>query len=104
MCIRDQRTVKLALFEGVHVDMIESISSLLGREYLPNNTFGLVSEKNGTLPFDYEIISGTQDNTKFGDIVSFKGEKHLDIWNGDSCNMINGSDGTLFPPFVTKDT
>jgi len=98
------RSVKETLFQGVFVEMIESVSTLLGREYLPNNTFGYFYDKNRTEPYKIEMYSGVKDNTKFGQIASFNGKSKLDVWTGDSCNMINGSDNTIQAPFVTKES
>lgn len=50
-----------------------------------------------------EIYSGVTDNEKFGQTISWKGDTVLDFWTTPSCNMINGSDGSIFPPFVTRD-
>jgi hypothetical protein len=36
-----QRTVDEMLFKGYYVDMMESVSGLLGYKLLPNDTFGL---------------------------------------------------------------
>lgn len=49
------------------------------------------------------IYSGMNDNTLFGETISWKGDEELYFWNTDYCNMINGSDGSVFPPFVTRD-
>jgi hypothetical protein len=50
------------------------------------------------------VFTGVQDNTKFGNIASFNGNSELPFWNEDPyCNMVNGSDGALFPPFVSKE-
>lgn len=44
--------VGTVLFKGSHVPMIESISELMGRELLPNNTFAfLIEVKNGFFRF-----------------------------------------------------
>lgn len=57
-----------------------------------------------TDPNEFTISSGIKDHTKFGGTVSWKGEKDMKIWGGDTCNMLNGSDTTIYPPFVNKDT
>lgn len=36
--------VKSALFDGIHSDIVESISNLLGVEIMRNNTFGYFTE------------------------------------------------------------
>lgn len=50
-----------------------------------------------------EVFSGVEDSSKFGVIASWNNQTNLTFWNDDYCNMINGSDGALFPPFVTRD-
>ncbi|ODN00734.1 Scavenger receptor class B member 1 [Orchesella cincta] len=90
------------LFKGSHVPMIESISELMGRELLPNNTFAFFIERNGTSPDNFEVDSGMVDSTGFGDIKSWKGKHEMDVWSGPTCNMINGTDTTIYAPFITK--
>ncbi|CAL8095368.1 unnamed protein product [Orchesella dallaii] len=90
------------LFKGSHVPMIESISELMGRELLPNSTFAFFIERNGPSPDNFEVDSGVLDSKGFGDIKSWKGKHELDVWGGPTCNMINGSDSTIYAPFITK--
>lgn len=49
------------------------------------------------------IRSGRTNPSEFGQLVSWEGKTKLDYFEG-MCNMINGTDGTLAPPFLTKDT
>lgn len=37
-------------------------------------------------------------------MVSYDGEPALSKWGPGRCNDINGSDGTIFTPFMTQDT
>lgn len=90
------------LFKGTHVPMIESISELMGRELLPNNTFAFFIERNGSIPDHVEIDTGVFDYKTFGNIKTWRGRPDLDIWDGPTCNMINGTDSTIYAPFVTK--
>lgn len=39
-----ERKVRTVLFDGVHLELIESVSDILGMNYLPNNTFGYFYE------------------------------------------------------------
>jgi len=98
------RKVKTALFEGTHLELVESVSEILGVQYLPNNTFGYFYEQNSTTSPKYVVHAGIKDNTKFGQIISFKGQKEVSFWGEDSCNAINGSDTTVYTPMVTKET
>jgi hypothetical protein len=37
-------------------------------------------------------------------LVSWNGLEKLNYWYTPSANLINGTDGTFYPPFVTKET
>jgi len=98
------RNVSEMLFAGYHEPVLEELSKLPpGIPILPAHRFGLAYGKNGTLGPMYEVNRGLEDNSLFGNIVSWKGEPKLNWWWGEYCNMINGSDGSIFPPFVTRD-
>ena len=55
-----------------------------------------------------KIFTGVGDVSKLGKIVTFNNKTEEDIWptseenDASECNAIRGSDGSLFPPFVTK--
>lgn len=36
-------------------------------------------------------------------MILFNDEPELDIWDGDECNALIGTDSTIFPPFMTKE-
>ena len=38
-----------------------------------------------------------------GKILELNGKPMLDIYDEDRCNMLKGTDGTLYPPFISKD-
>lgn len=42
--------------------------------------------------------------TRYTTIDTFNHQKSLPFWKTKECNMINGTDGSSFPPEVTKDT
>ena len=44
---------------------------------------------------------GMKNIKELGQVVQFKGENALNIWSGDKCNKLTGSDSTIFPPFLT---
>lgn len=71
---------------------------------LPYDEFGLLYGKNATHKDNVTVWTGTTDITKFGIIEKFNGKTHLTHWGSEKCNRINGSDGSIFPPHITKDT
>jgi len=53
----------------------------------------------------YKIYTGVGDSKDFGKIISWNGKDAVpDEWwrVGSPCAMINGTDGSIFPPFVEK--
>nr|XP_033814628.1 platelet glycoprotein 4 isoform X2 [Geotrypetes seraphini] len=62
---------------------------------------GVLYPYNGTADGLYTIFTGKDDISKTAIIKYYKGAENLSFWKG-NCNMINGTDGVSFPPFVDK--
>lgn len=71
---------------------------------LPYEEFGLMYGKNSTSTDRVTIFSGVNDITKYGIIDKYNGKTHLSHWLNDECNRLNGTDGSIFPPHITKNT
>jgi len=50
----------------------------------------------------YEVKSGVADPTRFGEILEVNGVREMLHWEDPYCKLINGTDGSIFPAFVTK--
>ncbi|XP_071951429.1 lysosome membrane protein 2-like isoform X2 [Antedon mediterranea] len=70
---------------------------------MPSPYFGFYAGKNGTNDGEYVIYSGEDDVQKVNKIFTYKGSTSLDFWSDEYANMLNGTDGSLNPPFVKKD-
>ncbi|GFS15815.1 scavenger receptor class B member 1 [Elysia marginata] len=68
-----------------------------------NNTIGLFTNHNDTDSDNFVIYSGQKGLANFAEIISWNGQKALKLWTSDYANALNGSLGTLFPPFVKKE-
>ncbi|XP_038216334.1 sensory neuron membrane protein 2-like [Zerene cesonia] len=101
---------------GVACDQIRQIGA---------DVKNLVEQEDGSLIFTvvdykqdnpseiYEVFRGIEDRSKLGIIKSYNGSSYVDYWvpqrneAGDTypgiCNMINGTDSAIFPPFVDRD-
>uniref|UniRef100_A0A8C1Y2N6 Lysosome membrane protein 2-like n=1 Tax=Cyprinus carpio TaxID=7962 RepID=A0A8C1Y2N6_CYPCA len=64
--------------------------------------FGLMLNKNGSDDGEFVYHTGQQNYLDFGRIFTWKGEKMLSLWKTNQSNMINGSDGSAFHPFLSK--
>uniref|UniRef100_A0A8C3T5Q7 Platelet glycoprotein 4 n=2 Tax=Chelydra serpentina TaxID=8475 RepID=A0A8C3T5Q7_CHESE len=65
-------------------------------------TVGVFYPYNGTSDGLYRVFNGKDDISKTAIIQSYKNKSTLSIWDG-QCDMVNGTDGASFPPFVKKD-
>ena len=106
------KTVKEILFDGYRVKELDTFSSLglpmsiMGVSVpsrLPNNTFALFYNRNGTKQGPFEVYTGVgKTSDKYTNVVAWKNKRSLSYWTGDHCNAINGTDGGQFPPYVSK--
>ncbi|NXQ97319.1 CD36 protein, partial [Sagittarius serpentarius] len=63
---------------------------------------GVFYPYNGTLDGLYKVYTGKEDIKKTAIIESYKNRRNLSYWEG-HCDLVNGTDGASFPPFVKKD-
>ncbi|KAM7056739.1 platelet glycoprotein 4 isoform 1-T4 [Acridotheres tristis] len=66
-----------------------------------NPVVGVFYPYNGTTDGPYTVYTGTEDITQTAVIQSYKNKSTLSYWKG-HCDMVNGTDGASFPPFVKK--
>ncbi|KAK3099881.1 hypothetical protein FSP39_011128 [Pinctada imbricata] len=89
---------------GYEDPLLKTVNDILKRynQSTIDDHFGLFYKQNGTDDGLYTIDSGTKSVDHFVEIQRWNGENKLSFWTTPTCNMINGTDGTLFPPFVDK--
>uniref|UniRef100_A0A8D0FIG4 Platelet glycoprotein 4 n=1 Tax=Strix occidentalis caurina TaxID=311401 RepID=A0A8D0FIG4_STROC len=63
---------------------------------------GVFYPYNETLDGLYKVYTGKEDIKKTAIIESYKNKRNLSYWEG-HCDLVNGTDGASFPPFVKKD-
>ncbi|CAG7817306.1 unnamed protein product, partial [Allacma fusca] len=113
--IRKNITVRELIFEGMD---IHPLYATLGDYFSPGgspaqfvgDTFAYLNGRNASHTGEFKVRSGVKDSSQFGKIVTWNGKKELDFWTDESlpeeqqyCNKFNGSDGSIHPPFMTKD-
>nr|KAG5697775.1 hypothetical protein BaRGS_026732 [Batillaria attramentaria] len=91
------------LLWGYEDPLLKEAKDLLARFNISlpiDDKFGLFYKQNGTDDGVYEIYSGIDTTDHFAEIVTWNGNESLSYWTTAQANAINGSDGTLYPPFV----
>ncbi|XP_026210998.1 scavenger receptor class B member 1 isoform X5 [Anabas testudineus] len=78
-------------------------------KYLPgmlptSGKFGLFAEFNNSNTGLFTIFTGKDDIRKVHRVDSWNGLTTLSYWRTPQCNMINGTAGQLWPPFMTKES
>lgn len=69
---------------------------------LPDPHTGVFYPYNGTADGYYNIFTGRGNIEKLGIIDRWQGKGKLTTWQDPYCDMINGTDGSVFPPFIDK--
>ncbi|CAG7833581.1 unnamed protein product [Allacma fusca] len=110
---KENVSVRELVFGGMEVDATYAPLAQLSPSSVPTEIegtqFALLLNKNGSKTGQWKIKSGIKDISTIGKIVSMDGKSKMDYWADESspehqhCNQINGSDGTLQAPLVTKD-
>uniref|UniRef100_A0AAY4C3I3 Uncharacterized protein n=1 Tax=Denticeps clupeoides TaxID=299321 RepID=A0AAY4C3I3_9TELE len=65
--------------------------------------FGLMYKKNGTHEGEFVFHTGEQDYMDYGKIDTWNGLRHMSWWSSNQSNMINGTDGSVFHTFLSRD-
>ncbi|XP_077355254.1 platelet glycoprotein 4 [Festucalex cinctus] len=81
---------------------LRSVNELLWgyKDPMLKATVGLFVPYNGTFDGHYTVFTGEGDISKVGMIDMWRGSRSLPFWGDKYCNMINGTDGSNFAPFV----
>ncbi len=62
-------------------------------------------KKNGTKSKVWEVYTGVENSSAFGKVKTWDGRSELGFWRKNSeCDKIRGTDGSVFPPFIRKDS
>ncbi|XP_044279082.1 platelet glycoprotein 4 isoform X2 [Varanus komodoensis] len=65
-------------------------------------TVGVFLPYNETFDGPYRVFTGKEDTEKTAIIQSYKNKSTVPYWD-QYCNMVNGTDGASFPPFLNKE-
>lgn len=83
-------------------DIMLNITKGLDPDWFYTDSIGYFMNKNNTNDGVYTVYTGAKDINKLGIIDKYNGTSYLDFWTTKWANMINGSDGTLGPPYLPR--
>lgn len=63
--------------------------------------FAFLAPKNATLQKRFKVYRGVKVSHDVGKIIEYDEKKEMEVWPTKECNQIRGTDGTIFPPFLT---
>jgi hypothetical protein len=69
-------------------------------EEFQEGLYGILSLKNGRHEHAFVVDSGLTNKDQVGKIILWNSLSMLNWWKGDRCNAINGSDSSVFPPYL----
>ncbi|VDP94507.1 unnamed protein product [Echinostoma caproni] len=70
---------------------------------VPTSRIGLYLDRNNSDGVDVEIDTGLENPALFGTIRLYNGSRYQTCWTTDQANQVNGTDGSLFHPFLQPD-
>uniref|UniRef100_A0A8W4FCX7 Scavenger receptor class B member 1 n=1 Tax=Sus scrofa TaxID=9823 RepID=A0A8W4FCX7_PIG len=78
-------------------------------KYFPNmfpfkGKFGLFAELNNSDSGLFTVFTGVKDFSRIHLVDKWNGLSKVNFWHSDQCNMINGTSGQMWAPFMTPES
>ncbi|KAJ8045803.1 Scavenger receptor class B member 1 [Holothuria leucospilota] len=87
---------------GYYDPFLNESQKFAGKKLIPDDHFGFLMGRNGTTNGLYNSFTGVDDYRKVAKIEYWNNTNSLNWWCSEEANMINGTDGTMFHPFIDK--
>lgn len=89
-------------FNGTFTQLLAKMGQSV--DQIKNNRIGYYMQYNGSTDGRYLVNTGEGGMDSYLHILQWNHQSQLPWWNNSFCDMINGTDGTQFPPrFVAED-
>lgn len=99
-----EATVEELMFKG-HKNPLSCISHIFSPKVQPDCYFSYFRGQNVSNDGLFKVATGKNNVPKINAIISLDNNTHLDFWDGERCNRLQGaSNGELFPPLDVVNT
>ncbi|KAJ8339526.1 hypothetical protein SKAU_G00363120 [Synaphobranchus kaupii] len=92
------------LMWGYDSKLVDFLNTFLPGMLPASGKFGLFAEFNNSNTGLFTVFTGQDDIRKVHKVDSWNGLKEVNYWNSKQCNMINGTAGQMWPPFMTTES
>ncbi|KAM9793685.1 scavenger receptor class B member 1 isoform X2 [Syngnathus typhle] len=92
------------LMWGYDSGLVDFLNKYLPGTLPSSGKFGLFSEFNNSNTGLFTVFTGQDDIGNVHRVDSWNGLTELSYWRTPQCNMINGTAGQMWPPFMTRDS
>ncbi|KPP62164.1 scavenger receptor class B member 1-like [Scleropages formosus] len=92
------------LMWGYDSELVDFLNKYLPGMLPTTGKFGLFSEFNNSNTGLFTVFTGQDDIRKVHKVDSWNGLKKVNYWRTEQCNMINGTAGQMWPPFMTEES
>ncbi|NXR76570.1 SCRB1 protein, partial [Pycnonotus jocosus] len=86
---------------GYEDPLINAVNSILPGLLPFKGKFGLFLDFNNTNTGLFTVNTGLENISQVHMVESWNGLKEVDYWRSSQCNMINGTAGEMWPPFMS---
>ncbi|XP_067163169.1 scavenger receptor class B member 1 [Apteryx mantelli] len=89
------------LMWGYEDSLIETLNMLVPGLIPFKGKFGLFVEFNSSSSGLFTVYTGMKDISRVHMVDSWNGLRNVNYWRTSECNMINGTSGEMWPPFMS---
>ncbi|CAF0832095.1 unnamed protein product [Brachionus calyciflorus] len=83
-------------------DPLMKLAKTFMPQVIKDDKFSLINGKNSTEWQNYTMMTGNDYASNVAKIMAWDGLEKLNFWESESANLINGTDGTFFPPYLNR--
>ncbi|KAM7343533.1 sensory neuron membrane protein 1-like isoform 1-T1 [Cochliomyia hominivorax] len=95
-CSNEDSFAAGAICLNFHTGAIKGAEKLNETHFL----FSLLGASNHSDAGRFKVSRGIRNNRMIGQVLEFEGEEELNVWPGEECNRLRGTDSTIFAPLM----